>query len=421
MLVVGALLSVGLGPVAMAEPDDEDEYSTVDVLTCSTDGGGTEVQLNGVDGGSDGERYEWTLSRDGTVIRRDAFTYIDNDEDWDPGPAHLDGLTPGVYRLSYFRAGETVAVDQQDFEVLRCVTAISGCQNMTFTNPPENPALVIRYGAGEDDGSDDPVVADGGTITLAPGETRTVSTLREVAGWAASRWFSEDQPSSFGGEEWQFEVEQHCGDTMTRGRIACAPNRQSNGQVDLWFAPPEGRPVRYKVFDFHTVVDSGTVGGDRHLELRLPPSYYDLHVFTDRAELPYDRVFIEVPPCLRVTSTCQGLSLRTQTYWDTYDVSYRVDGGPAQKIRVRDDKAKQLSLPAGSVVTWHAATRHTETPEGWEANAGRGSAVAGVCGTDHGDLASTGAPRRSLGVVLVAGCLLLTGAAAVTRGGRSHV
>jgi hypothetical protein len=379
------------------------------------------VQHGGVDGGADGQRYDWTLSRDGRETMRGSFTYVDDDEDWVTGSDLFDELPLGVYRLAYHRAGETVAVDEQDFEVLRCVTAVGGCRTMTFTNPPDNPALAIRYEAGDDDGSDDPAVDDGRTITLAPGETRTVSTVREVAGWAASRWFSADQPSSFGGEDWQVDVGSHCGNTMTRGQVTCAASPQSTAAVDLWLTPPGGRPARYKAFDFNELVRSGPVGRGEHLQLHLPPSSYDLHFFTDENELAYDRVFIEVPTCLRVTSTCEGLSLRDQGTWTAYDVRYRVDDGPWKAIRIGGGKTKQLPLPSGSTVTWLATTRFVEEPIGWQISAGSGSAVAGVCGTEHGDLASTGGPRRSLDVLLVADCLLLVGVGAVTRGGRLRV
>lgn len=404
-------------PLSTLTPFDQDEedaeegpYNEVGWITgCASNFGGAEVQIGTGLEAADGTQFEWTLRREGVVITRESFTY--SEEDDETGPTHLDGLVPGTYRFAITRAGQTQEVVAVDFEVLRCVSAVGGCRTITFSNPAANPPLRFKYQAGNDDGSDDEDVDDRGVIVVPPGESRTVAALREVAGYQATRTFRTGQPQSFGGEESEVEVDQHCDATMTRGVVGCAPNNQSNATVDAWFAPPLGHPAQFKLIDFHELFDSGKVGDEDHLTLRLPPSFYNFRAYTSDAELPYDRVDFLVPTCLQAASTCQGLAFENpESSWSTYDVRYRVNGGPNRSMPIKVGRSKELALPNGSSVTWQATPRDSDTPERWTISGGRGTVVTGVCGGGPDQLAATGGPNLLLGlgsVLIAAGCRLL--------------
>ncbi|HEY5788486.1 MAG TPA: hypothetical protein VIT65_27315 [Microlunatus sp.] len=397
-----------LSTLAPVDEDDEDAeegpYEDLNWITgCATEGGtGAEVQVSTGLEAADGTAFEWTLRLDGTVIIRETFTY--NEEDDETGPHHLAGLAPGSYRLTITPVGQTKDAVTVDFEVLRCVSAVGGCRTITFTNPAANPALRFKYQTGNDDGSDDEDVDDSGVIMVPPGESRTVASLRRVAGYGATRVFRSGQPRSFGGEDYEIDVDQHCGATMTRGAVDCAPNSKSNAKVEAWLAPPQGHPARFKLIDFHEPIDSGQVGDDDHLKLWLSPSYYNFRAYTSEAQLPYDRVDFPVLTCLQAPSTCQGLTFgNPESSWSTVDVRYRVDDGPQESISIKAGRSRQLLLPSGASVTWRATPRDLEIPAGWRIDAGSGTVVTGVCGSPEDQLAATGGPSLLLGVGAVLG------------------
>jgi len=123
--------------------------------------------------------------------------------------------------------------------------------------------------------------------------------------------------------------------------------------------------VQFKFLDFHEPVASGTVGADRQLRLELPSSYglYSLRAYTADAVLPYDLMYFEVEPCLRVRPTCRGLTLTNPHEYATYTVRYRVDDGRDKTIKIGAGKTKQITVPEGSAVTW--TLQHGSHVEGW--------------------------------------------------------
>ena len=72
------------------------------------------------------------------------------DEGGGPGSQFFDDLIPGRHTLIVLDGARVVVATQ--FDVLRCVTVTStGCRTVTFANPAENPAVRIKYGAGDVD------------------------------------------------------------------------------------------------------------------------------------------------------------------------------------------------------------------------------------------------------------------------------
>jgi hypothetical protein len=341
------------------EDDYEDETGIADVYAdCVTPDRLAEVQVNS--GGWDTSEGDliWTLELDGIEIFREPFAYSDGDYE---GPHHLQDLRPGRYGLLVLTVDSGHLVDWIDFEVIECVTAEEGCRSVTFTNPPGNPALDVTYGQGEDDESDDEPYDDKRSFTLARGETRTVSTERRVVGWEA--WGAGGAVlRSFGGEDYQLGVSQHCGPTMTRANIRC--DSGSRALVDFWFNPPRDQRAQFKIIDFHEVVATGTVADDHHLRVRLRAGdLYSLRAYTAEAVLPYDLVYFGVDPCLRVRPTCRGLMLTNPHEYADYRVRYSVDNGRDRSLNVRAGKTKRIRVAPESKVTWRLD--HDSSVEGW--------------------------------------------------------
>ena len=339
----------------------EDEFGLAEIYpSCVTRDRLAEAQVNSNEWTPPPGGLVWTLERDGMEVAREPFELYDGEY---MGPHHLDDLDVGRYTLLVLTAVGGQLVDWIDFEILECVTAVSGCRSVTFTNPPGNPALDIAYGAGEDDESDDEPFDDKRTFTLPAGQSRTVSTQRRVVGWEASRVFLKGQRRSFGGEEYGEGVAQHCGETMTRANIRCSAG--AGATVDFRFSPPRDLPAQFKLLDFHELVASGAVGADRHLrlELRSSDGLYSLRAYTADAVLPYDLMYFEVEPCLRVRPTCKGLTMANPHEYATYVVRYRVDGGADKTIKIRPGRTKRIAVPEGSAVTW-SRPRGSEV-EGW--------------------------------------------------------
>jgi hypothetical protein len=340
---------------------EEDEFGLAEIYpSCVNRDRRAEAQVNSSGWDTTRGGLVWTLERDGVEIIREPFESFDGEY---MGPHHLDDLEVGRYTLLVITAIGGQLVDWMDFEILECVTAAGGCRGVTFTNPPGNPALDITYGAGEDDESDDEPFDDRRTFTLPAGQSRTVSTQRRIVGWEASRVFPKTQRKSFGGEEYDLGVSQHCGETMTRATIRCAAGARAT--VDFRFSPPRDLPVQFKLLDFHEPVASGPVGSDRHLRLTLPSSdgLYSLRAYTADAVLPYDLMYFEVEPCLRVQPICRGLILTNPHEYATYTVRYFVDDGPHTTIKIGAGRTKQITVPEGSAVTW---TRpHGSEVDGW--------------------------------------------------------
>ena len=205
---------------------------------------------------------------------------------------------------------------------------------------------------------------------MPPGESSTVDTLRSSFGWSATRVLDPGQPPSFGGEAYDVEVPQHCGDTMTRGVVGCASSR--GAVVDMWFSPPDGRRAKFKIIDFHEVVKSGAVNGsDGHLQVRLPASSYELRAYTSAAVLPYERVRFDVVPCLRTRLTCTGVTFTNPADFPDYTVVYTFGSNPSTSIRLGSEKSKKVSTSAKSM-RWEALPRFEELPELWTIHAGEG-------------------------------------------------
>jgi hypothetical protein len=167
--------------------------------------------------------------------------------------------------------------------------------------------------------------------------------------------------------------------------------------VDLWFRPPRGRAATYKLLDFHEVVRSGRAGDDDHVRLWLPPSYYDLRVYTKAAVLPYERVDFVVVPCMPVRVRCDSVRFTNPSAELGYNVRVRTSSaGTGTTIRLETEQSKTLSISSRSL-RWKA-TPHLEepSPELWDLRAGSGSVrVPTDCSTvieRSGGLADTGGP-----------------------------
>ena len=223
----------------------------------------------------DGRLLQWTLERDGTDVDGGVFEWS---EDEGGGPHSFDNLVPGRHTITVLDEARIVVATQ--FDVLRCVTVTSiGCRTVTLANPAGNPAVRIKYGAGDVDSSyDDEKADDGRVVTVQPGSQRAIRTLRRHFGWGATGAAPPNGRRSFAGEDYEVEVPQHCGATMTRAVVHCSTG--SRAAVDLWFRPPSGRQVTYKIIDLYDVVRSGRAGADDHVRLWLPSSYYTLRAYT---------------------------------------------------------------------------------------------------------------------------------------------
>jgi hypothetical protein len=203
------------------------------------------------------------------------------------------------------------------------------------------------------------------------GESRTVGTLRDSFGWSATRVFDARQRPSFGGEDSQVSVPQHCGDAMTRGLVGCASARQA--VVDLWVSPPAGRPATFKIIDFHEVIRSGSASAGGHIRTRLPAGFYTLRVYTSAAVLPYERVDFGVVPCLRTRVTCTGVTFTNPSMDFAYTVKYSFGSGPETSIKVGGKKSKTVPTSSTSV-QWKATPEWNDLPELWTIDAGKGTA-----------------------------------------------
>ena len=205
---------------ATEDNEEDDEPSVVVMPTCVSQDQAAEAEVHTNLWGLNGRRFEWTLEYGGVVITRETFVWSDEEEG---GPHWLGDLSPGGYSLRITLLDEARVIAAAEFEILRCVTTQVGCRTVTFLNPVGNPALKIDYGAGMDASEgDDEEVDDGRRIDVPPGESPTVDTLRSSFGWSATRVLDPGQPPSFGGEAYDVEVPQHCGDTMTRSVVGCA-------------------------------------------------------------------------------------------------------------------------------------------------------------------------------------------------------
>ena len=83
--------------------------------------------------------------------------------------------------------------------------------------------------------TEDENVDDGRAVTVPPGSQRTVRTLRRHFGWGATGPAPPNGRRSFAGEDYEVEVPQHCGATMTRAVVHCSTGGLA--AVDLWFRP----------------------------------------------------------------------------------------------------------------------------------------------------------------------------------------
>lgn len=398
MVLVLAVINWAFVPTAAAdpgEPSDEKPSIRVDAECLGPDiPPRAEVNVNLWGLGLDGRQLEWEMERDGNRVSGGTFAWSE-DEGGGPGSQFFDDLIPGRHTLTVLDGARVVVATQ--FDVLRCVTVTStGCRTVTFTNPAENPAVRIKYGAGDVDTSyDDENVDDGRAVTVPPGSQRTVRTLRHHFGWGATGAAPPNGRRSFAGEDYEVEVPQHCGATMTRAAVHCSTGGLA--VVDLWFRPPHGRQVTYKIIDLYDVVRSGRVGADDHVRLWLPSSYYTLRAYTNAAVLPYERVDFQVVPCLRVQVRCDSAKFINSNYDQDYDVRVRTSSaGKATVIRVEAERSKKIAISPGSV-RWKARPRLEEVPELWDIRGGSGSVrVPADCSAvvpDPGDrLAHTGGP-----------------------------
>ena len=175
---------------------------------------------------------------------------------------------------------------------------------------------------------------------MRPGDRRTVKTLRLYFGWSANGPAPPNGRRSFAGEDYEVEVPQYCGATMTRAVVHCSTGGQA--AVDLSFRPPRGRQVAYKIIDFHEVVRSGRAGADHQVRLWLPSGYYTLRAYTSSAVLPYERVDFEVVPCLRVQVRCDNAKFINSNEYPSYDVRVRTSAaGKASTVRVKGESRRR--------------------------------------------------------------------------------
>ena len=336
--------------------------------TCAAQNGPAEAEVNTSLYSFDGREFEWILEFDGQVIARETFVWTDDGA----GPHYFPDLSPGRYNLSITLLDEARVVAAAEFEVLQCVTTQVDCRTVTFINPASNPALTIKYGGGMDvSEGDDEAVDDARKINVPSGESRTVDTLRDSFGWSATRVFDARQRASFGGEDYQVAVPQHCGETMTRGVVGCASAR--GAIVDLWFSPPAGRRATFKIIDFHEVIRSGSASAGGRLRITLPIGFYTLRVYTSAAVLPYERVDFEVVPCLRTHVTCTWVTFTNPSMYSPYTVRYSFGSGRDRSIRLGEKKSKKVHTSSTSV-HWKATPGSGDPPELWTIDAGKGAA-----------------------------------------------
>jgi hypothetical protein len=161
----------------------------------------------------------WVLHGPAGVVDSGSLTWIADAEMYDP----LDfALEQGRYRLIITLADEDLVVVDDEFDVLRCVTVEESCHAVTFTNPAGNPAVRVSWGPGIDSTHHEEEFAEGGEVSLEPGESRVVDAYWVDIHWEASGPKPELYSGPNAGEE-QSSPDQHCGATRTSGVVRCAP------------------------------------------------------------------------------------------------------------------------------------------------------------------------------------------------------
>ena len=281
-------------------------------------------------------------------------------------------LAPGGYRLTVTLAAQARAVVDAEFEILGCVTAEAGCHSVTFTNPPGNPAVRVRYGPAQGEDWPDQDSGEHGEAILQPGESRAVQILYFEIAWRANAAATDrDVVKSEAGAHYSEVPDQHCGPTMTRAVVRCAGARR--GTVDAWLFPPSERGVRYRVVDdnFGKPVDRGRrVGPDGRAHSELPVGGYIFRSYTSDETLPYDQASFQVPPCVTAVRKCRAVKFLNSSD-HTVEVSYRRRGTAGNgTARIGSGKTKMVPVSSGTL-TWRASLDETDAL--WQVDAGHGS------------------------------------------------
>ena len=197
--------------------------------------------------------------RDGenALVAQGSFTLVP-DGDLDFADFTVAGLSAGGYHLDLFAGDVETPTSSLDFDVIVCVTTTVNCQAVTFSNPASNPALELNVTG------DDPYAGSSDvTLTLAPGDTRTVRTGRTTIDWFAGTGIATDlsQIIALAGAAAGTAIPQGCADPSSSVRVGCA----GGGSVKVTLSVDHfaDETIEWVILDtFRTEVASGRVNAN---------------------------------------------------------------------------------------------------------------------------------------------------------------
>jgi hypothetical protein len=371
----------------------EDSSFGVEMEDCEFHPGGVRVYAYVGDDEPTDRDIEWVLLGPGGVVEASGRLEWDAESRFYESVVGDFSLEVGHYRVNVTMVDEARVIVQGEFNIVHCVSAEAGCHAVTFTNPPGNPPVRVRYGPSQTEDWPDQDPGKGGSMVLQPGQSRAVDTFHYEISWEAFGPADRDVKVPNAGGDYSELPDQHCGPTMTRGVIGCAVN--GRGTVDARLSPPSSRGLRYRIV--HEMepgeLASGRVGSNRRVQMEVPAGFsYIFRSYTSGHVMPYDQAWIDVPPCVTAVQTCHTIKFSNPSD-ATVAVSYRPSGRQRNStVRIKAGRSRTVSVPPGQL-TWRATAKLGVGL--WELDPGRGSLridPACVSPSDPNRLPNTGAP-----------------------------
>lgn len=420
------------GAAALVDP----RYEVVVLSTCATAEEPGLVNIAVAPRQDDVElALTFALSLDGRVL---ADGPLDLDSELG---ADVDLLDPERYVLTTYVDGATEPSTEADVHVARCLAPTAACTGVTFTNPPDNPAVGVVFGPA---GADEEDAVDG-LVFLAPGASRTIRVAYPELAWAA---FSgggltdeeddqdededEDEPVALAGDG-VLDLPRDCaGERLTTGQVGCVDGA-GLADLELDVASGPARSFGYEVVD----ADGRVVAEDRvdpdgnastTVSERLPGrGRYTYALYLEDAQLPYEGFDLTVLGCLDVDVTCEAVVLTNPARNPEVEVFYGTPGQVEPDLITLAPGGTRPLAWTERAFRWVADA--TE-PAGITESVGRDDvAVPQGCGADEGaapvsgpvagpGLADTGAPAGAVVGLAGALALVVAGALLLVRGRR---